>query len=83
MTEVKVESPQALIGQFIRDTGNLRIYKITGVEKDGASVQETEGMHLPKVPRHDDSIDFVTWRALRHSFTILVQAEEIKGVGHD
>lgn len=83
MTEVLIESPNALKGQFIRDTGNLRIYKITGIEKHGVQVHETEGMHLPKVPRHDDSIDFVTWAALRHSFTILVQAQEIKGVGHD
>lgn len=75
-----VEDANALVNQYIREDSSGRIYKITAVETEGCVVQETEGMFLPAVPEHDDTINFITWAAAKNLFSILVQADDIKGL---
>lgn len=72
-----IEDPNALVGQFIRHEDSGRIYRITGVELQGATVVEVEGMHLPALAEQE--CDLMTWSLIRHKYAVLVQADDIKG----
>jgi hypothetical protein len=76
-----VEDPNTLIGQYLRHIESARIYRITGVEKIGASVVEVEGMHLPALAVQE--ADLFTWTLIRAKYSILVQADDIGGIGFD
>jgi hypothetical protein len=78
--KAEVQDPNALIGQYIRHVENARIYRIDSVEKMGAVVTEVEGMFLPALAAQECTL--MTWKLIQAKYTILVQAEDVKGLAN-